>query len=147
MREEKQTQVKTLVEYKKDLKNSNVTDGYEDIDVLKDYKTLQLEQILKNAITMKYKISFSKGMMMLFESIIMLVLLTSIALKSNIFSLIYLMFVFRYPYCQTKHHLFARLCFYISISLTVQYLLYLLNMTSISFPQEFPTVLEDFPFK
>ena len=43
MREENQTEVKTLEEYKNDLKNSKVTDGYEDIEVLKEYKTLQLE--------------------------------------------------------------------------------------------------------
>jgi len=52
---------------------------------------------------MKYKISFSKGMMFVFENIIMLILLTSIALKSNVFSLIYLIFVFRYPFCKHKH--------------------------------------------
>jgi hypothetical protein len=87
---------------------------------------------------MKYKISFSKGMMLVFETVIMLILLTSIALKSNVFSLIYIIFVFRYPFVVNKHELLARLCFYISISLTLQYLLYLLNMTHISFPQTFP---------
>ena len=52
---------------------------------------------------MKYKISFSKGMMLVFEAIIMLILLASIALKSNVFSLIYIIFVFRYPFIENKH--------------------------------------------
>ena len=78
---------------------------------------------------MKYKISFSKGMIFFCEALVMITLMISIALKSNVFSLVYLMFVIKYPFCEIKHKLFVRLCFYISISLSLQYALYWLNLT------------------
>jgi hypothetical protein len=59
----------------------------------------------------------------------MMTLMISIALKSNIFSLVYLIFVIKYPFCEIKHYLFARLCLYLSISLSIQYALYWLNLT------------------
>jgi hypothetical protein len=77
----------------------DIEEAYEEIDILKAYKIEMLEKIIKNAIIMKYKISFSKGMIFAFEALIMATLLISIALKSNVFSLIYLIFVFRYPFC------------------------------------------------
>ena len=97
---------------------------------------------------MKYKISFSKGMMFFMEALVMITLMISIALKSNVFSLVYLFFVIKYPFCEIKHKLFARLCFYISISLCLQYALYWVNLTmyteldSYRFPKQF----KGFPF-
>jgi hypothetical protein len=97
---------------------------------------------------MKYKISFSKGMMFLMEGIVMITLMISIALKSNVFSLVYLFFVLKYPFCEVKHKLFVRLCFYISISLCLQYALYWLNLTEYTSLESyrFPEQFKGFPF-
>jgi hypothetical protein len=38
----------------------------------------------------------------------------SMILKANIFSLVYLLFVFRYVQCSVKIHLLARLVYYMS---------------------------------
>ena len=40
----------------------DIEEKYEEIEILKQYKIDMLEQIIKNAINSKYKISFQKGM-------------------------------------------------------------------------------------
>lgn len=68
---------------------------YESIPVLKDYKIKFLKEILEQAVDRKYKISFYKGMKMALETLILLILMASMVLKSNIFSLFYLIFVYK----------------------------------------------------
>ena len=88
---------------------------YESVEVLKEYKIKQLEIILKDAIDRKYKISFLKGMQLAFESAILLILMISVVLKANIFSLIYLLFIFKFLISRGKTYLLVRMVSYMSI--------------------------------
>jgi len=90
---------------------------YESIEVLKHYKIKQLEFILRAGIERKYKISFMKGMQLAFESLILLVLMISVVLKANLFSLIYVAFIVKFLVSRGKTHLLVRMIIYISICL------------------------------
>ena len=54
----------------------------------------------------------------------------SMILKANIFSIVYLLFVFRYVQCSVKIHLLVRLVMYMSVCFILQYMLYLFNLTA-----------------
>ena len=57
---------------------------------------------LKESVDRKYKISFFKGAQMAYESIILLVLMISVIMKANIFSIIYLLFIFKFLMSRAK---------------------------------------------
>lgn len=63
------------------------------------------------------------------EACIMLLLMISLILKANIWSLIYLMFLYKYVRTKSKTDLLVRICSYLSVSVGVQYTIYLLNLT------------------
>ena len=69
---------------------------YEEIDVLKNHKIEMLGNILQQAVDSKYKISFAKGMIIFLQSVILFIMLLSVAIKANIFSILYLLIVFKY---------------------------------------------------
>lgn len=148
MRQERYQKVKDHIE-EEEYEVEEIEEKYEEIDFLKKFKIESLEKILKNAITTKYKISYYKGAIFVCEAMVMITLMISIALKSNVFSLVYLFFVIKYPFCEVKHHLFVRLCFYLSISLSLQYALYWLNLTSYTELEsyKFPKEFKGYPFK
>lgn len=69
---------------------------YESVPVLRDHKIKSLRHILQEAVDRKYKISFHKGVQIVIEQLILLILMINMILKANIFSIFYLLFVFRY---------------------------------------------------
>ena len=66
-------------------------------------------------------------------------------LKANIFSLIYLLFIFRYVKADVKIHLLVRLVKYMAVGFIIQYLLFLLNLSVSSAPQTFPYQFSTYP--
>ena len=69
---------------------------------MREYKINFLKELISEAVDRKYKISFHKGMQFAFEALIVFVLMISIVLKSNILSVIYLLFVFKYIQIRQK---------------------------------------------
>ena len=128
----------------------DIEERYEEIGFLKDFKIESLEKIIRTAIKMKYKISFYKGVIFFCEALIMISLMISIALKSNFFALIYLIFVIRYPFLKERAYFYKKLALYISICIVLQYAFYWLNLTVKTEVQhyKFPKikVFENFPF-
>jgi len=90
---------------------------YESFPVLRNHKVRLLEIMLKSFIDRKYKISLSKGMMLVMEQLVLLVSLASMILKANVFSFIYLVFVFRFFRAEAKVNLLVRVSYYISFLL------------------------------
>jgi len=85
---------------------------------------------LQENVDLKYKISFSKGMMLVYEQLILLMMSVSLVLKANIFSLIYLVFIIKNMYSTNKPKLFPRINNYLAICFALQYVLYLINLTT-----------------
>jgi hypothetical protein len=115
------------------------------VPILREHRLAQLENVLQEAVDRKYKISFFKGCQLAFESIILLVLMISVILKSNIFSLIYLLFIFKYLLSRAKAELLVRLVLMISVTFAFQYLFYVMNLTSNSNPIPFPRQFRGYP--
>ena len=128
-------------------KNAEVKEDYEEIEVLKKHKIHQHEKILRQAIDSKYKISLSKGFQLVYESLCLLVLLISIIMKANIFSLIYLSFIFKYVMSRGKTDLLVRMTTYIAICISIQYLLFMLNLTHETSPSPYPEFLRGYPLR
>lgn len=103
---------------------------YETVPVLKQHKINALLEILKEAVDRKYKISWYKGMQLFMESMIIFLLTISLVAKANIWSVVYLLFIFRFSCTRNKTNLMVRQCSYLCISLFLQYLLFFLNMTA-----------------
>lgn len=103
---------------------------YETVPVLKQHKINALLAILKEAVDRKYKISWYKGMQLFMESMIIFLLTISLVAKANIWSVVYLLFIFRFSCTRNKTNLMVRQCSYLCISLFLQYLLFFLNMTA-----------------
>jgi len=61
-----------------------------------------MRQFLQEAVDRKYKISFYKGVQLALESLIVLILMVSVLSKTNIFSLIYLLFVYKFLLSRAK---------------------------------------------
>lgn len=118
---------------------------YESIPIFKNYKIAQLKKILEQAIERKYKISFAKGMMIASESIIFLILMVSMMLKANILSIIYLLFIIKAASSKFKAPMLVRVNTYIALNLTIQYIIYLLNLTASTSPAPFPIGFEGYP--
>ena len=113
--------------------------------ILLEQKSKFLADILKQAIDRKYKISFHKGMQMVFENIICLILMISVTLKANIFSLVYLIFIIKFITSEQKTHLMVRLVSYTSLCLFIQYMFFVVNLTDQSSPILFPSQFYHFP--
>lgn len=64
----------------------------------------------------------------------------SLILKANIWSLIYLIFVFKFTCTRNKTNLLVRQCSYISVLIFLQYFIFWLNMTAQSSIHPFPKV-------
>lgn len=122
--------------FKSDLKSFKI--DFECVPVLKKHKIKQLELILKEAIDQKYKISFLKGMQLVYENLILFVLIISVVLKANIFSLVYLLFILKFLMSRGKTHLLVKMVTYMSICFVLQYSLFLFNLTSAISPAPFP---------
>lgn len=71
--------------------------------------------------------------------------MVSLMLKANVWSIIYLIFIYKYVVTKNKTNLLVRICSYLSISLALQYIVYLLNMTWRTSPTPFPKVFETYP--
>jgi hypothetical protein len=108
---------------------------YESIDVLKKHKMQRFEMIIRDYVNIKYKISFFKGMQMVLETLVLLVIMLSICKKANVFSLFYLLFIIRYITSQAKTQLLVHIVFYINCFFILQYAIYLLNMNQNMVPQ------------
>ena len=132
---------------KKLLLQKNV--DYESVPVLKEFKVEALRQNLKENVDRKYRISYYKGVQLFLESVIIFLLFVSLLMKANLWSIVYLLLIFKYCCTRSKTELMVRMCSYLSVSLTLQYLLFLLNLTSNSSPQPFPNVgepsMENYP--
>lgn len=115
---------------------------YESVPVLRKFKIESLRQILKEAVDRKYKISYYKGIQLFLEAVIILLLLMSLVAKANVWSIINLIFVFRFACTRNKTNLMVRVTGYLSFSLFLQYALYFMNMTASSSPVPFPDIGE-----
>ena len=91
----------------------------ESVPVLKNYKLKQLENILVQNVNRKYKISFFKGCMFAIEGFILLLLMISVVLKANVFSIIYMFFIVKYLLGRAKAELLVRLNLMISVTFAV----------------------------
>lgn len=69
---------------------------YESINILKQCKINAYEKMIKQSVDRKYKISLYKGVQMVLESIILFVLMVSVCMKANMFSIIYVLFICKY---------------------------------------------------
>jgi hypothetical protein len=118
---------------------------YESIPELRDHKIKSLQHILKTNVDRKYKISYFKGLQIFLEAIIMLLLMISIALKANVYSLVYLIFIYKFVLCTSKTQLLVRINVYMSILFFVQYLLYVLNLTAKTSPNSYPPAFSQYP--
>lgn len=118
---------------------------YETVPALRDYKIGWLETILKQAVDRKYKISLAKGAQIVFEVIMIMLLMTSLVLKSNSISFVYLIFVIKSVMTNRKSALLVRINIYSSIFLAIQYALYVLNLTQNTSPAPFPKGFDSYP--
>lgn len=82
-------------------------------------------------------------MMLLSEQLILMMLSISLVLKANIFSLIYLVFIVKFVYSQNKPKLLPRINNCMALCLSIQYILYVSNLTSQTSAVSFPTILKD----
>ena len=99
----------------------NQYEGYvqdQDMPILRLFKIKSLKSIIEEAVNRKYKISFFKGMQLFIENTVLYVLMISVILKSNIFALIYLLFVIKYLQSPAKQNLLVKLTMYISFCLS-----------------------------
>ena len=73
---------------------------YESVPIFAKYKEECLKNILKQNIDRKYKISFYKGMQFFLESLIQILLMSSVVIKGNVYSLIYTLLILRFIRCR-----------------------------------------------
>jgi hypothetical protein len=108
---------------------ANYDYDYESIPALREYKIKWLEMILKQAVDRKYMISLAKGAQIVLEIIMIMLMMISLVLKSNLLSFFYWIFVLKSISTNNKTALLVKINTYTSIFLTVQYALYVLNLT------------------
>ena len=82
---------------------------------------------------------------MAFEALLLLILMLSIVLKSNVLSLIYLIFVIKFLTSSKKTSILVHLVVFISITLVAQYSLLVLNLTDRISPVPVPSQLHKYP--
>jgi hypothetical protein len=113
----------------------------ESVETFREIKLQQLGQILRENVDRKYAISISKGCKLIVESIILAILMISVVLKANIYSFAYLLLAIRYMTCKYKEAILVRIVQYMSGLFLIQYLLYWLNLSSLTSLQKFPEYL------
>lgn len=106
---------------------SNPEAFQESIPVIKEYKEAQLRKNLIYFVDFKYRMSFNKGIKMLSEALILLCMMISVILKSNIFSLFYLCFILKYITTTNKLELIVKIVKYTVVFVFTQYLMALIN--------------------
>jgi hypothetical protein len=119
------------------------------VPLFREHKIIQLEELLSRAIATKYKISLFKGMQMVAQSLIMLILACSMMVRGDVFALVYLVFVIR---MMTANHdmqmqVMVRLVFYCSFTILFTYFVTVLNLTSSFSPVPMPDGLENYPLE
>jgi hypothetical protein len=87
----------------------------------------------------------AKGMQIFIEALIIMSLMFSLLLKANLFSLVFLVFIYKFAGSTSKTELLVRVNTYQSILFLVSYFLFLMNLTSHTSPQEFPDGFKGFP--
>jgi hypothetical protein len=100
-------------ETKEALKTKNF--DYESIPVLRKFKIEQLEKIISDAVDLKYKVSFSKGIQLFLEVLMIMLVMLSLILKSNVWSWFLMVFVIRSVTTQNKTNLLVSMNTYISL--------------------------------
>ena len=75
----------------------------------------------------------------------MLLLMCSLALKANLYSLIYLMFIYKFLRTKSKTQLLVRVNAYMSVLFFVQYTLFVLNLTHATSPYPYPPGFTNYP--
>jgi hypothetical protein len=106
----------TIQEFVKEHINIDPTiHDYEEYDVLKDHKIKLLQSQIEEAISRKYRISFARGVRIFYEQCILFLLMMAMLLKSNVYSIIYLLYVIKYMLTETKLFLLIRLVRTISL--------------------------------
>lgn len=119
--------------------------------MLRDFKINQLKNILTKAVDFKYSVSLAKGTRIFFETMIMFAFMFCLVIKANVFSLVYLIFVIKYMTSSlgtgetNRMPLLAKMNKYVCICLFIQYMLILMNLTSLTTPAKFPEAFRDYP--
>lgn len=103
---------------------------YESVPVLREFKAEQLRKIVQTNVERKYKISLSKGMQLFVESLVFTMLMISLMLKANVVSVIFLLFIIRFAFTQSKSEVLQRATIYLCFLFVLMYFLYLINLTS-----------------
>lgn len=98
---------------------------------------------LEKMISRKYKYSFYTGLRLCWEQLSLLLLLSSVVVKCNVISLVYIWLVINYITSEMKSKAMMTQCWVIGFIFLVQYWLYLFNMTTASSVQESP--IGDYP--
>lgn len=106
--------------------------------MFRKYKAEQLEKILNQAIERKYKISLAKGAQIVLEILMIMLLMVSLVLKSNLVSFVYWIFVLKSVTTNQKTKLLVRINTYVSFFFAIQYLFFVLNLTASTSPAPFP---------
>ena len=84
---------------------------------------------MKTNVERKYKISFSKGMQLFVEATVLLLLMITLMIKANVVSLIFLVFIFRFAFSNTKSEVLVRANTYFCFLFIAMYFMYLVNLT------------------
>lgn len=81
------------------------------------------------------------------ENLILLIMMLSVCLKANMFSIIYVLFICKFMLSPGKTVLLVHAAIIISLCVMTQYFLFLLNMTNNISPAMFPKQLTGYPLK
>lgn len=76
---------------------------------------------------------------------VLMILMISIILKSNVWAFVYLVIVIKYLLSPAKQNLLVRLTIYISGCFIAQYMLFMLNLTNQISPSPFPIQFKGYP--
>jgi hypothetical protein len=118
---------------------------YESIPAFREYKIKWLEMILTQAVDRKYMISLAKGAQIVLEILMIMLMMISLMLKSNLLSFFYWIMVLKSILTKNKTALLVRINTYTAIFLTAQYALYVLNLTQNTSRAPFPVGYENYP--
>lgn len=78
-------------------------------------------------------------MQLFVESLVFTMLMISLMLKANVVSVIFLLFIIRFAFTQSKSEVLQRATIYLCFLFVLMYFLYLINLTSKSQVQSFPS--------
>ena len=74
-------------------------------------------------------------------------MLITVFIKSNVFSIIYSILIFRIIFSTNKLKIMTHSIKYVSVCLICQYFIYILNITSLTVPDKFPILFRYYPFR